>query len=109
MEALRSGKFQQTQFYLENNGKYCCLGVLCKLAADEGIVEQKANMLGPARFSGSVGFLPFKVMEWSGIKTNFGLFKSENGFCNSLQSLNDTKKVSFDKIADIIEQNVEGL
>lgn len=31
VRALRSGKFKQGRMYLEADGKYCCLGVLCKI------------------------------------------------------------------------------
>jgi len=31
IKALRSGRYRQTMDYLENEGAYCCLGVLCKV------------------------------------------------------------------------------
>ena len=31
-KALRSGEFKQGKNKLQNFGKYCCLGVLCKIA-----------------------------------------------------------------------------
>lgn len=36
--ALESGAFIQGKEYLENNGAYCCLGVLNRVCSDDGIV-----------------------------------------------------------------------
>lgn len=32
IKALRSGKYQQTQYYLKRDDAYCCLGILHKVA-----------------------------------------------------------------------------
>jgi hypothetical protein len=38
VEALRSGKYQQTRYLISRkDGKYCCLGVACELAIAEGV------------------------------------------------------------------------
>lgn len=36
LNALRSGEYEQGRRYLENDGKFCCLGVKCKLDVDAG-------------------------------------------------------------------------
>ena len=32
VEALRSGEYKQARLMLEDDGRFCCLGVLCKVA-----------------------------------------------------------------------------
>jgi len=78
VEALRSGKFAQTQLELHNGSGHCCLGVLCRVAQiDIGDTE------GAYR----------KVEEIVG---NYGPFVK----------LNDTDEKSFPEIADYIEANL---
>lgn len=36
---LRSGKYAQGKTYLESGGKFCCLGILCKMGVDAGVCE----------------------------------------------------------------------
>lgn len=31
VKALRSGKYERGMHHLHNHGRYCCLGVLCKI------------------------------------------------------------------------------
>lgn len=48
VEALRSGKYQQGKNYLNSEGRYCCLGVLCELAVEAGVTGRNAPE-GPYR------------------------------------------------------------
>jgi hypothetical protein len=41
--ALRSGDFQQGTSFFENNGKFCCLGVLCVVAEQPPIENDCGN------------------------------------------------------------------
>lgn len=104
VEALRSGKYPQGRDYLvtvENEVEnFCCLGVLCDLASDAGVIEKLPayfRTLGkvvPYGNQEQVFGLPEVVMEWAGI--------SEQGEeIHRLISMNDTG-VSFDKIANVI-------
>jgi hypothetical protein len=51
VDALRSGEFEQTQGQLGKVGqdgvkRYCCLGVACEVAAQEGVIWLYAANLG---------------------------------------------------------------
>lgn len=68
LEALESGKYKQNQRALRTtrpDGKsygYCCLGVLCNLAAQEGVGEWDTKNKDPRLFKydgeDSVGMIP---------------------------------------------------
>lgn len=45
LEALRSGRYEQGEKNLERDGKFCCLGVLCDLAVQAGVIEKKGTSL----------------------------------------------------------------
>ena len=47
LAALRSGEFEQGRGVLEKNGKFCCLGVLCKV---EGL-KRRVSKLGVVEYS----------------------------------------------------------
>lgn len=90
IEALSSGKYIQGKGVLGNhhNG-FCCLGVLCQLAVDHGVIEY----FGPMKHHP-----PKEVMDWAGLKTNSGDYIE----CNLIDD-NDSKQLSFRQIADVIE------
>lgn len=68
--ALRGGEFEQTTSYLAADGKYCCLGVACRVAEGEGVtfVIQEVEALRSGRtnlqFDGVEGELPQRAVEW---------------------------------------------
>lgn len=113
VKALRSGDYKQgngrLQMYLNNMpDRYCCLGVLCDLAAKEGIVKSAvSNDL--VRYGGGTNpfdypeayYLPIEVSEWSGVNRE-GRYGSAG---RSLAVMNDEGK-SFDEIADAIEKEL---
>lgn len=111
--ALRSGEYQQTDGYLQRDGKFCCLGVLCDLAVKSGLSltvrEQRAfpdDETSPvvAFYDVNTGTLPYDVQRWSGIKDSIGIFPDDStGLSNTLADLNDNGK-SFAEIADVIEK-----
>lgn len=78
VKALRSGRFGQTRFELENEGCFCCLGVLCEVA-DIDKVD-----IGPA----------------------YRKLDSIVGDYGPLVDLNDNEGKSFAEIADWIEANL---
>lgn len=113
IEALESGKYQQGKGQLRNaNGEYCCLGVLCELAAKEGVIEEgktKFNSLDiegyTTYYDGTWHTISDKVRQWSG----FGLDVEENyslsGDVNHVIGMNDDEGASFADIAEWLRRN----
>lgn len=87
VKALRSGKYKQGTDYLKNDGKYCCLGVLCAITNSKNYTTETT--------------LPKSVMEKTGMKSDRGNISSKY----YLSNLNDTYYYSFKKIANVIEKN----
>lgn len=111
--ALRSGKYPQGRFALHSvsgTGKesFCCLGVLCVLAVEAGIIgEPRRDASGENYLYGkhsASGYLPVEVQKWSGITSAEAAFHV-GGFAgmDSLSSRNDTG-ATFATIADLIER-----
>lgn len=86
IEALRSGEYEQGTGYLEKDGCYCCLGVLCAIQ-DEQWKEEFDNGLYTET-------LPDRL--------NNGLTAADRG---ELAKRNDDRE-SFADIADYIEQHL---
>ncbi|EKS37796.1 hypothetical protein [Afipia clevelandensis] len=82
IEALRSGEYEQGRNYFEKAGKFCCLGVLCKVAGKP-----------TTRAEDDVG-------NWHFAETTLPL-----GMDMRLATLND-KGSSFSEIADYIEAKI---
>ena len=104
VEALRSGKYEQDKEALQGRKGFCCLGVLCKVAEDNGI---DVLMDSDGRLDGSHLGKQKKVWRWSELANQEGAFK-RIGEDEWLTQLNDAGK-SFSEIADIIESEPEGL
>lgn len=95
--ALTSGEYRQTRNSLQFGGGYCCLGVLCDLAAKEGKGKWGTDA-GGCVFTDSKGLDEFDVpstdtLEWA------GLVGSD---WNHLAELNDDGH-TFDTIAEVIK------
>jgi hypothetical protein len=117
-EALRSGKYRQTLNMLKNTFDepsedgtkvgYCCLGVLCELAADAGILNRAEN--DGYTYEDAEGTyytaLPPVVLEWAGIHFANGWRSVDEP---SLVGLNDEWGFSFEQIAEVIEKDAEKL
>jgi hypothetical protein len=80
VEALESGEYPQTTGRLQRTGPgysdqpigYCCLGVLCEIAAENGITYKEIPSLddhptGVALFGGDDLLPPNSVKEWAGL------------------------------------------
>lgn len=101
LEALRSGKFKQTQMTLmqrspsKHASSFCCLGVLCRVAGlnISTVARQQAE---EASLDEPGGFLSTKALERVGL-TEEQMYK--------LSSLNDQDRLTFVQIADAIERN----
>lgn len=107
--ALRSGDFKQGtgQFYNTDDVSYCCLGVACEVAHNEGQLgggwhdDEGWRTTGGDRLGGfcwmvDVGDQKFDI---AGLHKLFGLSESQT---KKLARMNDDHK-SFDEIADHIE------
>lgn len=95
VEALESGKYSQATGqlrytnHLDSIAGYCCLGVLCKLAEDDG--GQKFSEYDVYGVDSCTEFPPKELMEF--------VFDVE--FCESLAELNDNSH-TFKEIAGVI-------
>jgi hypothetical protein len=127
--ALQSGRYEMGRGALreEVNGKdkYCCLGVLCEIAVEEGVIPPGAlkpnSVFGNRYFFGDPtagtsedydsGYLPRSVMDWAGLSHRNPKAKvvgHERAFCDgtlSLADLNDSGDYTFQYIARFIGEN----
>ena len=122
VEALRSGKYKQGRSALRNiDNEFCCLGVLCDISKDTLNLDWELNNIyDPEIYTmdRNGGVLPDKVWNYLGreatdYKVQISLTNSKlpssivDGYLgNSLYliTLNDVYKLSFEQIADIIEE-----
>lgn len=107
LAALRSGEYKQGTGALKREAgggyEYCCLGVLCQLAADHGITRETGSLEGYMRFGGNVSYLPEKVSAWAGVESRGRLPRIVEGSPRLIE-LNDRARYSFEQIADVIEE-----
>jgi hypothetical protein len=120
-DALRSGSYGQTQNWLRDSTGYCCLGVLCEIAVQDGVVVQEDGSYfdpyDPEDFSAEE--LPQAVIKWASLEdTDF----SENPLSDvrytgsvvrppgrefaHLSELNDDLGYDFKRIADVIDRSL---
>lgn len=102
LAALRSGKYTKGvsklhQSRSDNTEIYCCLGVLCELAVDEGIIDPPDKEdYGIYFYQEQSAFLPMEVLKWAGLK---------NTTQKNLAVLNDNSQ-TFDPIIRKISKNL---
>jgi hypothetical protein len=107
--ALRSGNYTQGQLALCRNGRYCCLGVACRVYQNEvGDLEETIDG-NDIMFDGTTTSLPDKVRQYFGFSSVSGVFRYTIAGHASLIGLNDSGEFGFSQIADIIEKRPEGL
>lgn len=116
-EALRSGKYHQGKGHLAQSDQadglaHCCLGVLCEVAIEAGIISppkwQGINYYYGIEGDHRADFLPRVVSTWAGLGNNSPVYTDHavlDGRTKSLVSHNDDDGFSFTEIADIIEEN----
>ena len=122
VDALRSGKYKQTQHTLARvvDGKidcYCCLGVACEVFIENGNHLDRRQRNNKVEYGGRAVLLPVPVMIWLGFQFADGLceyeYVSQRGgksrMETSLADLNDDHGKTFSELADIIESNPKGL
>lgn len=115
VQALRSGKYQQGRAWLHNadENEYCCLGVLCEVAKENGVeMSVRTETKGfdtVTLYDTHSQFLPPSVCEWAGLHAEESpTVQAQNPYTGeenqyTLVDLNDEWQWSFNKIADIIE------
>lgn len=111
VKRLRSGEYEQGTGRLCMNDRFCCLGVLCDMAEEEGLIE--GLMVGERSSIDYISFhdgekdsnyLPYIVREWSELEATNPIV-SDNGSYTFLAGLNDSGR-SFNDIATIIEEQL---
>jgi len=107
LHALRSDKFKQGRDYLHKDGKHCCLGVLCELAVDAGVIDSFKAEGRPTIYGGyDEATLPQEVQDWAGLTEDIPVVSVEiDDEEQHLASLNDNGW-TFKEIADVIEKEL---
>ena len=112
LAALRSGDYLQARGFLRSARGYCCLGVLCEIAVQEGVTTRVTRGEGAESYYGEDFFstvLPEQVSDWAGGLSSSGALPGEatidGSFSgNTLADLNDSGRYTFEQIADVIEE-----
>lgn len=89
--ALRSGDYAQGANALRTQDVFCCLGVLCDLSGKT--------------YAHSDLFLPYDVLRWAGLFSNSPRVLYQ-GSSRALVYLNDKLGLTFNQIADLIEEQM---
>jgi hypothetical protein len=105
MEALRSGKFEQTNAVLQDNVGYCCLGVACKI-----LIDPKKLYKEDGKIYGGLPNQHYNAPKWlQEIDEDFKERTKDindyygNSGSKFITNLNDDLKLSFEEIADVLE------
>lgn len=121
LNALRSGDYKQATGKLckinPEDGSvegWCCLGVLTDVAIKLNAVELEVNApakavyrtyKSPAELDFSAAYLPKSVEVWADLE-NFDPRVTSQGKEQSLSYLNDARHLSFNEIADLVEEQL---
>lgn len=115
-EALRSGDFLQgvgalTSITAEGEKQYCCLGVLCKVAADKGIVTEVGGDSYNVTYDENTAYLPESVINWAGLEDNEDPELTDDDDDDNYREIpasswNDVYNAGFHRIADLIDSNL---
>lgn len=119
IEKLESGEFPQAVEQLReedldgNVTGYCCLGVLCEIAVEDGIIERAGSNNGyvvldiDGDYSHTENaLLPPAVVEWAGLEAaGPSIMTTEFGEVE-LTTLNDNYKLNFKSIAKLIKEHL---
>lgn len=96
IKALRSGKYAQGQGKLNQNNKFCCLGVLCEvLRKPLKLRRKKLNSL--MSYQNMTSLPPEKVSKF---------MKYSENLVSTLVNKNDTQCETFAEIANYIESEL---
>jgi hypothetical protein len=106
LTALRGGEYEQGPGTLRRGDEFCCLGVLCDLAAKEGVVTTRVGTSDWFSYGANddASYLPREVQDWADLPRNPHITK-DGGERLSLAYFNDVGQ-SFDAIAALIEEHL---
>jgi len=109
--ALRSRKYRKGKGGLRVDNAFCCLGVLCELYRKDTGKGEWIEALGGKSFLFETGILPTAVSTWAGLKgmdREDPLLKSKGINLSTLNDgeTNNSRGLSFAKIADLIDENL---
>lgn len=123
--ALRSGEYRQGDGFLrihqaDDSDLYCCLGVLCDLAVQDGLAfwsKPKSSQAAASivtQASRDCTGLPVPIREWAGLPARAMTpeLRHSDGALHWAAVFNDGDKTlgvskhSFEEIADLIEQQL---
>ncbi len=97
---LRDPSAKQTTGQLgKASGERCCLGVLCDIAVEQGIISPPTESPDGLWYGESDRTLPREVQDWSSV----GKYGQRGPSDPSLANLND-RGTTFAEIADVIEE-----
>ena len=106
IQALRSGNYKQGKGCLRREDKYCLMGVACDLY-DPNLWSSIGSFY---HYNGERSLLPKQVIEYYGFHSSTGDLRTEDLIAISDKELfclthaNDMG-ITFDQLADYIEQN----
>ena len=99
---LESGDYLQGRGKLQEQDRYCCLGVLCEIAVEQGVIQQPRFVGGVVTYGYyNTSVLPDSVAHWAGITPEGRLSQSIETW-EDLTELNDNAGYSFKQIAEVI-------
>ena len=102
VDALRSGKYQQTTETLQDDKGYCCLGVACQVAKEQGIevyITPHSGLISGNELSDQRA-----VWNWLGLKNSTGYSGA-----GELTEMNDSGGYTFTLLATFIEEHADEL
>lgn len=111
LAALRSGKYPQGVGKLrrKDGNQHCCLGVLCEVAVEAGVIQPAEFVFGVYRYGKDhdADLLPREVGLWAGIDYRDPpvVTNEAEGRKDSLSVINDSME-SFEAIAGYIEKSL---
>lgn len=118
VERLESGTIKQSKGKLGlETGERCCLGVLCDIAVENGIIPPPSVCSArELSYAGTTLVLADKIRDWVGLSSNNGLFNFSEAFMlekrheehEELTAMND-RGVSFSTIAALIKSKPRDL
>lgn len=118
--ALRSGDYAQTHGTLRDKDGYCCLGVLCDIAAKHGKGTWRLEPTNETQYETqytfhpvdggfAFSFLPAQIGRWAGFEDNELTDPIIDPTAKEGQRAvthNDSIKSTFAHIADLVEKNL---